>query len=68
MVVRHVSPVVRPDDVLDALRVVADSPVPGVARATRLAQGRLDGGGAIADPLSADRAAAGSRQVDLTLG
>ncbi|WP_092601297.1 TIGR03936 family radical SAM-associated protein [Actinopolyspora xinjiangensis] len=68
MVVRHTTPVVRPDDVLNALRVVADLPVPGVARATRLAQGRLDEGGAIADPLAQDRAAAGSRQVGSTLG
>lgn len=68
MVVRHTTPVVRPDDVLKALRVVADLPTPGVARATRLAQGRLDDGGAIADPLAPDRAAAGTRQVGTTFG
>lgn len=68
MVVRHTTPVVRPDDVLKALRVVADLPTPGVARATRLAQGRLDDGGAVADPPAPDRAAAGTRQVGTTFG
>ncbi|WP_019855071.1 TIGR03936 family radical SAM-associated protein [Actinopolyspora mortivallis] len=61
MVVRHATPVVRPDDVLKALRVVADLPTPEVARATRLEQGRLDDGGTIVDPLAPDRAAAGTR-------
>ncbi|MGW5052255.1 TIGR03936 family radical SAM-associated protein [Actinokineospora sp. NPDC004072] len=58
MVVRQTTPAVRPDDVLSALRVVAalDQPVP--AKATRLAQGRLDDVGALSDPLAPDRAAA----------
>lgn len=58
LVVRHTTPAVRPDDVLAALRLVAGlvSPVP--ARATRLAQGRLDDEGQLADPLAPDRAAA----------
>jgi radical SAM-linked protein len=57
LVVRQVTPAVRPDDVLAALRAVADL-VPTVPpRATRLAQGRLDDGGRFADPLAPDRAA-----------
>lgn len=68
MVVRHTTPVVRPDDVVNALRVIADLPVPGVARATRLAQGRLDDEGGIADPLAPDRAAAGAWRGDPAAG
>jgi len=57
LVVRRVTPAVRPDDVLAALRAVAGL-VPAVPpRATRLAQGRLDGGGRLTDPLAPDRAA-----------
>lgn len=57
VVVRQTTPAVRPDDVLSALRVVAalESPVP--AKATRMAQGRLDHGGGLSDPLALDRAA-----------
>jgi radical SAM-linked protein len=56
LVVRQVTPAVRPDDVLAALRVVADL-VPAVPpRATRMAQGRLDDRGRFADPLAPDRA------------
>jgi radical SAM-linked protein len=57
-VVRQVTPAVRPDDVLAALRAVADFEPPGAPRASRMAQGRLDDAGGIADPLSPDRAAA----------
>lgn len=53
-VVRQVSPAVRPDDVLSALGVVAGLPLPGHAKAIRIAQGRLDGGDLV-DPLAADR-------------
>jgi radical SAM-linked protein len=57
LVVRQVTPAVRPDDVLAALRAVAGL-VPAVPpRAIRLAQGRLDGGSRFADPLAPDRAA-----------
>ena len=58
LVVRQLTPAVRPDDVLSALRVVAalDPPVP--AKATRMAQGRLDDSGGLSDPLARDRAAA----------
>ena len=55
-VVRHTTPAVRPDDVLTALRVVADLVPPLAPRVTRLAQGPLDSAtGAVADPLEADR-------------
>ena len=59
LVVRHLTPAVRPDDVLVALRVVADFAPPSPPRVTRLAQGPLEhGNGAVADPLAADRNAA----------
>jgi hypothetical protein len=48
---------VRPDDVLSALRVVADLVPPVPAKATRMAQGRLDDEGGLVDPLALDRAA-----------
>ena len=55
-VVRHTTPAVRPDDVLTALRVVADLVPPSAPRVTRLAQGPLDGAtGAVSDPLEPDR-------------
>ncbi len=62
VVVRHVTPSVRPDDVLAALRLVADLVPPIPSRVTRLAQGPLVadvGAGtamdAVTDPLAADR-------------
>ncbi len=60
LVVRHVTPAVRPDDVLSGLRVVAGLEPPVPPRATRLAQGRLvqdtlTPQGEIVDPLDADR-------------
>lgn len=64
-VVRHTTPVVRPDDVLTALRAVAALELDAPMVATRLAQGPLllgEGGAAdgVSDPLAADKAA-GSR-------
>ncbi|WP_121011077.1 TIGR03936 family radical SAM-associated protein [Saccharothrix australiensis] len=56
-VVRQTTPTVRPDDVLSALRVVADLVPPVPAKATRMAQGRLDDQGHLVDPLAPDRAA-----------
>lgn len=58
LVVLQLTPAVRPDDVMSALRVVAalDPPVP--AKATRMAQGRLDDSGGLSDPLAQDRVAA----------
>jgi radical SAM-linked protein len=58
VVVRQATPAVRPDDVLAALRVVADLVPPVPVRAIRLAQGRLDDNGRLADPLAPDREAA----------
>jgi radical SAM-linked protein len=53
LVVRQVTPSVRPDDVLAGLRVVADLELLVPPRATRLAQGRLTAQGEIVDPLVA---------------
>jgi radical SAM-linked protein len=55
LVVRQVTPTVRPDDVVAALRDVAGLAPAGPPRATRLAQGPLDEAGEIGDPLAADR-------------
>jgi radical SAM-linked protein len=55
LVVRQVTPTVRPDDVLSGLRVVAALEPSVPPRATRLAQGLLTEQGEIIDPLSADR-------------
>jgi len=57
LVVRQVTPAVRPDDVLAALRAVAGLAPAVPPQAIRLAQGRLDDGGRFADPLAPDRAA-----------
>jgi radical SAM-linked protein len=57
LVVRQVTPAVRPDDVLAALRAVAGLVPTAPPRATRLAQGRLDDRGRFTDPLAPDRAA-----------
>lgn len=57
LVVRHLTPAVRPDDVLAGLRRVADLEPPVPPSATRLEQGRLDDDGRIADPLAPDRIA-----------
>lgn len=57
VVVRHGTPSVRPDDVLSALRRVADLVPPVPPRVTRLAQGPLDAAGTtVFDPLEPDRA------------
>ncbi len=56
LVVRHGTPSVRPDDVLSALRRVADLVPPKPPRVTRLAQGPLDGAGtSVTDPFGPDR-------------
>ena len=57
MVVRQVTPAVRPDDVLAALAAVAGLRPPLPPRAVRAAQGRLDDTGTVADPLGPDRVA-----------
>jgi radical SAM-linked protein len=51
MVVRQVTPTVRPDDVLAALRSIAGFAPSEPVRATRLAQGPIDEAAAVADPL-----------------
>ncbi len=55
LVVRQVTPSVRPDDVLSGLRMLADLEPPVPPRATRLAQGTLTVQGDLVDPLLADR-------------
>ncbi|MCW2600062.1 MAG: hypothetical protein JWM02_1891 [Frankiales bacterium] len=76
VVVQHVTPAVRPDDVLSGLRSVSDLVTPVPPAATRLAQGPLTAEGEVADPLAPDRVAAGNpgadagatRQVDGAVG
>ena len=65
VVVRHVTPAVRPDDVLSGLRIVADLVPPVPAEATRYAQGPLTESGEVGDPLAPDRppAAGATRTV-----
>ena len=60
VVVRHVTPAVRPDDVLSGLRSVADLVPPLPPEAIRQAQGPLSETGEVGDPLAPDRAAAPS--------
>jgi radical SAM-linked protein len=55
LVVRQVTPSVRPDDVLSGLREAADLELPVPPRATRLAQGTLMAQDELVDPLAADR-------------
>jgi len=52
VVVRQVTPTVRPDDVFTALQVVAGFAPSQPPRATRLAQGPIDDVGRVGDPLS----------------
>jgi radical SAM-linked protein len=64
MVVRHVTPAVRPDDVLSGLRQVADLEPPAPALVTRLAQGPLDAEtGTVTDPLAPDRDASAADEA-----
>lgn len=56
LVVRHLTPAVRPDDVLSGLQSTADLAPPVPAAVTRLAQGPLDEeSGTVTDPLAPDR-------------
>ncbi|MGH8893203.1 MAG: TIGR03936 family radical SAM-associated protein [Actinomycetes bacterium] len=60
LVVRHVTPAVRPDDVLAGLRQIGDLAPPTTPAVVRLAQGPLDeSAGTVSDPLAPDRDAAG---------
>jgi len=55
---RHVTPSVRPDDLLAGLKIVADLVPPAPPRVTRLAQGPLNSDGAtVGDPFAPDRSA-----------
>jgi radical SAM-linked protein len=63
VVVRHVTPAVRPDDVLSGLRSVADLAPPMPPQATRLAQGPLTETGEVGDPLAPDRTPAGATRA-----
>jgi radical SAM-linked protein len=59
VVARHTTPAVRPDDIVTALRHVADLVPPEPPRFTRLAQGPLDAKtGLVGDPFAEDRSAA----------
>jgi radical SAM-linked protein len=56
LVVRHVTPAVRPDDVLAGLRQIGELAPREAPAVTRLAQGPLDEiTGAVSDPLAPDR-------------
>jgi radical SAM-linked protein len=59
VVVQHVTPAVRPDDVLTGLRAVSDLVTPVPPAVTRLAQGPLTADGEVGDPFAPDRVAAG---------
>jgi radical SAM-linked protein len=63
LVVRHVIPAVRPDDVLAALREVANLVPPSPPVATRLAQGLLADDGRLADPLQPAAVSAAADQA-----
>jgi radical SAM-linked protein len=60
VVVRQATPAVRPDDILAALRIVADLALDVPAVAVRVAQGPLDETGQVSDPLAPDRPSAGA--------
>ncbi len=68
MVVRHVTPAVRPEDVLSGLAIVADLVPPVPPEATRYAQGPLTENGEVGDPLAPDRLHAdGATRADADL-
>jgi radical SAM-linked protein len=61
LVVRHVTPAVRPDDVLAGLASIGDLAPPSTPAVTRLAQGPLDeSAGTVSDPLAPDRGDVGT--------
>ena len=66
LVVRHVTPAVRPDDVLSGLRLVADLETPVAPQVTRVRQGPLTETGEVDDPLAPDRVAQDVRQDGAT--
>ena len=58
LVVRHLTPAVRPDDVLSGLRLVTELEMPVPPAATRVRQGPLTESGGVGDPLAPDRTSA----------
>ena len=56
VVVRHVTPAVRPDDILTGMCAVTNLSPPSSVRMTRLAQGTLTTTGDLVEPLATDRA------------
>ena len=61
LVVRHVTPAVRPDDVLAGFASIGDLAPPSTPAVTRLAQGPLDeAAGTVSDPLAPDRGDVGT--------
>jgi radical SAM-linked protein len=61
LVVRHVTPAVRPDDVLAGLASIGALAPPTTPAVTRLAQGPLDeSAGTVSDPLAPDRGDVGA--------
>ena len=66
LVVRHVTPAVRPDDVLSGLRLVAGLETPVPPAATRVRQGPLTENGEVDDPLAPDRRALTAREDGAT--
>jgi hypothetical protein len=56
--VANVTPTVRPEEILVALREVGGLAASDPARSTRVAQGPLTADGLVGDPLAVDRAAA----------
>jgi len=65
LVAQHGTPSVRPDDVLAALRQVADLVPPVPVRVTRLAQGLLAADArTVSDPLAPDRAGSNPKSLD----
>jgi len=68
LVVRHVTPAVRPDDVLSGLRSAADLVPPVPPEATRYAQGPLTETGEVGDPLAPDRSRISTSGATLAVG
>ena len=58
LTVANVTPTVRPEEILVALREIGGLATEDPARSTRLAQGPLTADGLVGDPLAVDRAAA----------
>lgn len=54
--IANVTPTVRPEEIIGALRSLGELPGTDPVRATRLAQGPLAADGSVGDPLAADRA------------